>query len=669
VDSLDSRFLYRDSPYEIALTVLNGEAGLSTGIKLYDEDGEYLDLAGTATAADGTATITIDDEIDFDGAYTCLICVNGSKAAEFPLEVRAIGAPVPPTGTVLDWNVITSYTDTATHGPVRPGTGISNTVNADGSNTHAVAYGNSAGTAAQGNDARLSDSRTPTAHASTHATGGTDALTAANVGADPAGSAATVAGNLTAHIDDTTAAHAATAISNTPAGGIAATTVQAAINELDTEKLAVGSTAADVNPAGTAIAAALASAASAVNLTGTEPSGATQGNTRIARLATGQVAPTSIGVGAVDLQHTRTVATRSASGSGSFTAGSNNTASGAGSVALGDGNTASNFRSIALGFANTASGVNAVAMGNTNTASGEAAVCIRGATNTASGIYALAGGSQSAASGAASVADGVLTKATGTLSRATGRKAESLHDGAMVEVDNTDAVLASTLADQRTARFAGGYRWNGGDHRMEGSVFAPPKVVTTSITAELDGVYHGTAAATYTDPAPAEGRGFVVRVVNGTQTVGGTAYAAEGTVIFREYHSGAWRNRVLFGGADAAGVRATIGAAALTPTVNAQTGTTYTLAAADAGVIVTMTNGSANLLTIPTNAAVPLPVGTIANVLQGGAGITSIEGDTGVTFNGVSGGTGAITARWQGVALLKVATDTWIGSGSIGTVS
>jgi hypothetical protein len=204
---------------------------------------------------------------------------------------------------------------------------------------------------------------------------------------------------------------------------------------------------------------------------------------------------------------------------------------------------------------------------------------------------------------------------------------------------------------------------------MEGSVFAPPKVVTTSITAELDGVYHGTAAATYTDPTPADGRGYLVRVVNGTQTVGGTAYAAEGTVIFREYHSGAWRNRVLFGGADAAGVRATIGAAALTPTVNAQTGTTYTLAAADAGVIVTMTNGSANLLTIPTNAAVPLPVGTIANVLQGGAGITSIEGDTGVTFNGVSGGTGAITARWQGVALLKVATDTWIGSGSIGTVS
>lgn len=53
------------------------------------------------------------------------------------------------------------------------------------------------------------------------------------------------AGGLTAivtsiddHIADTTAAHAASAISNTPAGNIAATDVQAAINELDTEKLA-----------------------------------------------------------------------------------------------------------------------------------------------------------------------------------------------------------------------------------------------------------------------------------------------------------------------------------------------------------------------------------------------------------------------------------------------
>jgi hypothetical protein len=103
-----------------------------------------------------------------------------------------------------------------------------------------------------------------------------------------------------------------------------------------------------------------------------------------------------------------------------------------------------------------------------------------------------------------------------------------------------------------------------------------PRVVSSSITAELDGVYHGVAAATYTDPTvPAEGRGFVVRVVNGAATVGGVAFSVEGTVISREYHSGAWRTRVLFGGADAAAVRGAIGAAAIAP-ITSQTITANT---------------------------------------------------------------------------------------------
>lgn len=51
------------------------------------------------------------------------------------------------------------------------------------------------------------------------------------------------ANNATDHINDTADAHAGTAITNTPAGSVAATTTQAAVNELDTEKAALAGAA------------------------------------------------------------------------------------------------------------------------------------------------------------------------------------------------------------------------------------------------------------------------------------------------------------------------------------------------------------------------------------------------------------------------------------------
>ena len=102
---------------------------------------------------------------------------------------------------------------------------------------------------------------------------------------------------------------------------------------------------------------------------------------------------------------------------------------------------------------------------------------------------------------------------------------------------------------------------------------------------------------------------------------------------------------------------------------NAQTGTTYTLVLSDAGNTVTMSNASANTLTIPTNASVAFDVGTVVNVIMLGAGATTIAGATGVTLNGVSAGSGAINTQYQGVSLLKIATDTWVASGDIATVA
>jgi hypothetical protein len=63
------------------------------------------------------------------------------------------------------------------------GTGLAGGGDLSADRTLSVLYGTTSGTAAAGNDTRLSDARTPTAHASTHFTGGSDALTATNIGA------------------------------------------------------------------------------------------------------------------------------------------------------------------------------------------------------------------------------------------------------------------------------------------------------------------------------------------------------------------------------------------------------------------------------------------------------------------------------------------------------
>lgn len=57
------------------------------------------------------------------------------------------------------------------------GTGLSGGGTLAADRTLSVAYGSTGGTACEGNDARLSDARTPTAHASSHAAAGSDPLT------------------------------------------------------------------------------------------------------------------------------------------------------------------------------------------------------------------------------------------------------------------------------------------------------------------------------------------------------------------------------------------------------------------------------------------------------------------------------------------------------------
>lgn len=101
---------------------------------------------------------------------------------------------------------------------------------------------------------------------------------------------------------------------------------------------------------------------------------------------------------------------------------------------------------------------------------------------------------------------------------------------------------------------------------------------------------------------------------------------------------------------------------------NAQTGTTYTLVLADAGKVITMSNGSAQTLTIPPNSSVAFPVNCQIDIINKGAGVTSVTGGTGVTLNGVSTGTGALDGQYKAVTIIKDAADAWIMMGGHGTV-
>ena len=103
--------------------------------------------------------------------------------------------------------------------------------------------------------------------------------------------------------------------------------------------------------------------------------------------------------------------------------------------------------------------------------------------------------------------------------------------------------------------------------------------------------------------------------------------------------------------------------------VNAQTGTTYTLVLTDAFKTVTSSNGSAQTVTIPLNSSVAFATGDRIDIVMLGSGTTSVTGTSGVTVNGVNGGTGAISAQFAAVSCLKIATDTWILMGNHGGVS
>lgn len=96
---------------------------------------------------------------------------------------------------------------------------------------------------------------------------------------------------------------------------------------------------------------------------------------------------------------------------------------------------------------------------------------------------------------------------------------------------------------------------------------------------------------------------------------------------------------------------------------NRQTGS-YTLVLTDAGKVVEMNVAGANNLTVPPNSSVAFPTGTVLEIMQYGAGQTTIVAGAGVTLRSPAGNL-KIAAQYGAVSLRKITTDEWAVEGNL----
>jgi hypothetical protein len=107
----------------------------------------------------------------------------------------------------------------------------------------------------------------------------------------------------------------------------------------------------------------------------------------------------------------------------------------------------------------------------------------------------------------------------------------------------------------------------------------------------------------------------------------------------------------------------------VTPTlaVNAQTAS-YTFVLSDGNnAVVTLSNASANTLTIPPNSSVAFPVGTVLNFAQTGAGQTTVTQGSGVTITSTGGTSTApkTRAQYSAGSAIQTSANNWLVIGDI----
>jgi hypothetical protein len=156
-----------------------------------------LSLSVSGTGLSGSASFTADQS----GNSTFTVTSNATSANTSSTIVARDASGNFSAGTItaaLSGNATTATTASATSAALSAGTGLSTdgTFNGSTARTFAVSYGTTAGTACQGNDSRLSDSR--------QATNTNTQLASLGVGTAPSGTAGEIraTNNITAYYSD-----------------------------------------------------------------------------------------------------------------------------------------------------------------------------------------------------------------------------------------------------------------------------------------------------------------------------------------------------------------------------------------------------------------------------------------------------------------------------------
>lgn len=107
-----------------------------------------------------------------------------------------------------------------------------------------------------------------------------------------------------------------------------------------------------------------------------------------------------------------------------------------------------------------------------------------------------------------------------------------------------------------------------------------------------------------------------------------------------------------------------INGGAINLTLNAQTGTTYTLVGSDSGKLVTMSNASAITLTLPPSV---FAVGEQINIAQTGAGQVTFNQGSGVTIvsTGATASAPKISKQYAAATVICIASNTFLVIGAL----